>query len=104
MFRVVGLARHGGSVQAVIASPPPNRTRSKMLLKNGVTSPALVRCYWLEFQLAQNLFQLDDGRATHPSSTQEAIQQVHFLASTWDTSNILHTTSSLRTLITRVIL
>ena len=50
MFRVAGLPRHGGSVQAAMASPPINLTQSKMFLQNGETSLPLVRNIQFEFQ------------------------------------------------------
>lgn len=100
MFRVVGLPKHAGNVQAVMVSPPTNRTRSKMFLRNGVASLPLVRAKFQRFD-SLDLFQLDDGRATHPASTQEAFQQAYIPSpSKQDKTDALYY-SSLRTLITK---
>ena len=92
MFRAVGLPRHVGNAQAVMASPPSNRIQSKMFLRNGVASLPLVRSKFQRFN-SLNLFQIDDGRATYPASTQEAFQQVRFLLLTGTHLDSLHITA-----------
>lgn len=69
----VGPPKLAGNAQEGMDSLPISPTPLKMSLRNGVTSLPLV-CLKLISLNSSN--KSTDGRATHPSSTQEAIQQV----------------------------
>ena len=69
-----GLPKLVGNAQEGMDSLPISPIPLKMSLRSGVTSPRLV-CLKLASMNSSNKL-TDNGRATHPSSTQEAIQQV----------------------------